>query len=148
MLAPARFAFRQHSGRSPWETRDERILNRCTDLHANKGGCCCAHRCSGLVVERGGAGAAAGGGDGLGPDPHPHRGAVALHRRRRGGRAVYAERPGAGLEEIHEMLAAGGSDIQFQLVIEDTRTTPEGALAAIESLAAAGVQVVIGPYSS
>ncbi|MFS8542699.1 MAG: ABC transporter substrate-binding protein, partial [Limnochordales bacterium] len=51
-------------------------------------------------------------------------------------------------EEIHEMLAAGGSDIQFQLVIEDTRTTPEGALAAIESLAAAGVQVVIGPYSS
>src|SRR5690606_35111237 len=51
-------------------------------------------------------------------------------------------------EEIHEMLAAGRSDIQFQLVVEDTRTTPEGALAAIESLAAAGVQVVIGPYSS
>src|SRR5690554_330678 len=46
------------------------------------------------------------------------------------------------------MLAAGGSDIRFQLVVEDTRTTPEGALAAIESLAAAGVQVVIGPYSS
>ncbi|MFS8543083.1 MAG: ABC transporter substrate-binding protein [Limnochordales bacterium] len=51
-------------------------------------------------------------------------------------------------EEIHEMLAAGGSDIRFQLVVEDTATTPEGALAAIESLAAAGVQVVIGPYSS
>ena len=51
-------------------------------------------------------------------------------------------------EEIHEMLAAGGSDVRFQFIVEDTATTPEGALAAIESLAAAGVQVVIGPYSS
>nr|MBO2471556.1 hypothetical protein [Bacillota bacterium] len=51
-------------------------------------------------------------------------------------------------EEIHEMLAAARSNIRFQLVIEDTKTTPEGALAAIESLAAAGVQIVIGPYSS
>lgn len=51
-------------------------------------------------------------------------------------------------DEIHEMLAAGGSDIRFQLIVEDTATTPQGALAAIESLASAGVEVVIGPYSS
>lgn len=51
-------------------------------------------------------------------------------------------------EEIHAMLEAGGSDVRFQLVIEDTATSPEGALSAIESLASAGVQVVIGPYSS
>src|SRR5690606_8839120 len=41
-------------------------------------------------------------------------------------------------EEIHEMLAAGGSDVRFQLIVEDTATTPEGALAAIESLAEIG----------
>src|SRR5690625_186401 len=51
-------------------------------------------------------------------------------------------------EEIHDMLEAGGSDIRFQLVVEDSATTPEGALAAIESLASAGVEIVVGPYSS
>src|SRR5690625_4989779 len=51
-------------------------------------------------------------------------------------------------EEIHDMLAAGGSDVRFQLIVEDAATTPQGALSAIESIASAGVEVVIGPYSS
>lgn len=51
-------------------------------------------------------------------------------------------------DEIHEMLAAAGSSVRFQLIVEDTATSPQGALSAIESLAAAGVQVVIGPWSS
>lgn len=50
--------------------------------------------------------------------------------------------------EIHEMLAAAGSPVTFDLIVEDTRTSPEGGLEAIESVANAGAQVVIGPWSS
>lgn len=51
-------------------------------------------------------------------------------------------------EEIHEMLDAAGQDLRFELLVEDTRTTPEGGLEAIEAVASAGAEVVIGPWSS
>lgn len=51
-------------------------------------------------------------------------------------------------DEIHEMLEAAGNPLRFNLIVEDTRTTPEGGLEAIESVANAGARVVIGPWSS
>src|SRR5690625_4166513 len=51
-------------------------------------------------------------------------------------------------DEIHAMLEAAGKDIRFELLVEDTRTTPEGGLEAIEAVASAGAEVVIGPWSS
>lgn len=51
-------------------------------------------------------------------------------------------------DEIHAFLESIGSPIRFRLIIEDTGTSPEGGLIAIESLAAAGVKIVIGPWSS
>jgi len=52
------------------------------------------------------------------------------------------------VEEIHALLERVGSPVRFRLIIEDTGTSPEGGLVALESLAAAGVQIVIGPWSS
>lgn len=51
-------------------------------------------------------------------------------------------------EEINAMLADAGNDLTFDLLFEDTRTSPEGGLEAIESVASAGARIVIGPYSS
>ncbi len=51
-------------------------------------------------------------------------------------------------DEIHEMLAASGSTVTFNLIMEDDRTTPEGGLEAIESVVNAGAQIVISSYSS
>lgn len=51
-------------------------------------------------------------------------------------------------DEVHDMLDAAGSDVTFELLMEDTRTTPEGGLEAIESVASAGAEIVIGPWSS
>lgn len=52
------------------------------------------------------------------------------------------------VDEVNEMLAAAGSTMTFSLIMEDDRTTPEGGLEAIESVANAGAQVVISSYSS
>src|SRR5690625_6618990 len=46
------------------------------------------------------------------------------------------------------MLEAAGKDIRFELLVEDTRTTPEGGLEAIESVSSAGAELIIGPWSS
>lgn len=51
-------------------------------------------------------------------------------------------------DEIHAMLEAGGMDLRFELLVEDTRTTPEGGLEAIESVSSAGAELIIGPWSS
>lgn len=51
-------------------------------------------------------------------------------------------------DEIHAMLEAAGKDIRFELLVEDTRTTPEGGLEAIESVSSAGAELIIGPWSS
>lgn len=52
------------------------------------------------------------------------------------------------LDEIHALMEEVGSPVRFRPIFEDTGTSPEGGLTAIESLAAAGVQIVIGPWSS
>lgn len=52
------------------------------------------------------------------------------------------------IDEVHEMLAAAGNPLTFNLIMEDDRTTPEGGLEAIESVVNAGARVVISSYSS
>ena len=50
--------------------------------------------------------------------------------------------------DVNEYLSATNESTRIQLITEDTGTTPEGALAAINALHADGVTAVIGPYSS
>ncbi len=52
------------------------------------------------------------------------------------------------IEHVNKMLEAAGSPIRFKPIHEDSKGTAEGALAALEALAAAGVKVVVGPLSS
>jgi branched-chain amino acid transport system substrate-binding protein len=50
--------------------------------------------------------------------------------------------------DVNSYLAARTAGIRVQLVVKDTGTTPEGALAGLEALHAAGVTAVVGSYSS
>ena len=50
--------------------------------------------------------------------------------------------------DINDYLAATNASVRVQLVVTDTGTTPEGALAAMKALHAQGVTAVVGPYSS
>jgi len=52
------------------------------------------------------------------------------------------------IEEVNKMLENASSPIRFVPIHEDSKGTAEGATAALESLAAAGVKVVVGPLSS
>ncbi|RLE49759.1 MAG: hypothetical protein DRJ31_03725 [Candidatus Methanomethylicota archaeon] len=48
-------------------------------------------------------------------------------------------------EYVQEVL---GLNLTFTFVIEDTQTSPDGALNAIKTLAAQGIKAVVGPYAS
>jgi branched-chain amino acid transport system substrate-binding protein len=52
------------------------------------------------------------------------------------------------VEQMNEGLAAAGSPTRFEAIHEDTAGTADGARAALETLAAAGVRVVVGPLST
>ncbi len=54
----------------------------------------------------------------------------------------------AAVADVNDYLAAINGSVRLQLITKDTSTTPEGALAAINALHAAGVTAVVGPYSS
>lgn len=51
-------------------------------------------------------------------------------------------------DEIHDMLERAGNPLRFNLIVEDTKTSPEGGLSAIESVSNGGAEMVIGPWSS
>lgn len=46
---------------------------------------------------------------------------------------------------VHNTL---GLNVAFKIYIEDTKTSPDGALEAVKSLAAKGIKVYVGPYAS
>ncbi|MDD1721495.1 MAG: penicillin-binding protein activator [Euryarchaeota archaeon] len=50
--------------------------------------------------------------------------------------------------DVNEYFAATDANVRVQLVVKDTGTTPDGALAAMNALHAGGVTAVVGPYSS
>lgn len=52
------------------------------------------------------------------------------------------------IEEINHMLEEAGSPVRLKYVHEDSKSTAEGAIAAFEKLASAGVQMVVGPLST
>jgi len=52
------------------------------------------------------------------------------------------------IEQMNALLATAGSPVTFRAIHEDSKGTPEGALAAIEALSAAGAKIVVGPLSS
>lgn len=52
------------------------------------------------------------------------------------------------VEEINGALEKSGSPIRFKAIYEDAKGTAEGALAAVQSLYAAGARVMIGPLST
>ncbi len=52
------------------------------------------------------------------------------------------------IEEINEMLKEAGSPVRLKYIHEDTKTSAEGAIAAYEKLASAGVQMVVGPLAT
>ena len=52
------------------------------------------------------------------------------------------------VEQFNDNLAAANSPIRFQAIHEDTMGTADGARAAFDTLAAAGVKVVVGPLST
>ncbi len=52
------------------------------------------------------------------------------------------------IEHMNDLLEGADSPIRFTPVHEDTKGTAADALAAFESLAAAGIEVVVGPLSS
>ena len=51
-------------------------------------------------------------------------------------------------QDINDYVAKAGLNVRFKLYIEDTKTSPEGALAALQTLAAKGIKVVVGPAAS
>ncbi len=51
------------------------------------------------------------------------------------------------VEDVNKWLAEMGLPYRVKLYLEDEKTSPEGALAAVQSLAARGVKIVI-PYTS
>ncbi|MFQ6081059.1 MAG: ABC transporter substrate-binding protein, partial [Candidatus Bathyarchaeia archaeon] len=51
-------------------------------------------------------------------------------------------------EQVNEFLKASGEDWTVKIVVEDTQTDPAVCLEAVESLAARGIKLLIGPLSS
>lgn len=51
-------------------------------------------------------------------------------------------------EQINELLKASGAKWTLKIVVEDTQTKPDLALEKLESLAARGIKLIIGPLSS
>ena len=52
------------------------------------------------------------------------------------------------VDEVNDLLEAMGEDWTLKLVAEDTQTDPDLALEKLESLAARGVKLIVGPLSS
>ena len=52
------------------------------------------------------------------------------------------------IDDVNEYVAKLGLNVRFKLIVEDTKVLPEEALARIQSLAAQGVKVVVGPLAS
>jgi len=51
-------------------------------------------------------------------------------------------------QDINDYVAKMGLNVKFKFYIEDTKTSPEGALAALQTLAAKGIKLIIGPAAS
>lgn len=52
------------------------------------------------------------------------------------------------VDQINDLLDAAGAGWTLELVVEDTQTDPDLALEKVESLAARGIKLIIGPLSS
>jgi len=52
------------------------------------------------------------------------------------------------VEQVNDLLDAAGAGWTLELVVEDTQTDPDLALEKVESLAARGIELIIGPLSS
>ena len=52
------------------------------------------------------------------------------------------------VKDLNQQLADQGIKIKFNTVIADTKTNPTEALKAVQTLAAAGVRVIVGPLAS
>lgn len=52
------------------------------------------------------------------------------------------------VEEVNEILAASGAEWTLKLEVEDTQTLPDVCLEKVESFAARGVKLLVGPLSS
>ena len=52
------------------------------------------------------------------------------------------------IEHINEYLKSIGSPVRFKYVHDDTQGTAAGALKVVQSMYAAGIRVIVGPYSS
>jgi len=52
------------------------------------------------------------------------------------------------VDEVNDLLEAMGEDWTLKLVAEDTQTDPDLALEKLESLAARGIKLIVGPLSS
>ena len=69
-----------------------------------------------------------------------------------GSLASYGENSKAAIEiaiqEINSWLEKAGSPVRFTVLIEDTETKPDVALTKLQSLAAKGIRLVIGPQTS
>lgn len=52
------------------------------------------------------------------------------------------------VEQVNDLLGDAGAGWTLELVVEDTQTDPDLALEKVESLAARGVKLIIGPLSS
>jgi len=50
--------------------------------------------------------------------------------------------------DINSYLAATNASMRVHLIVKNTGTTPDGALAAMKELHAEGVEAVVGPYTS
>ena len=51
-------------------------------------------------------------------------------------------------EDINAYVSKLGLDVRFKIYVEDTKTSPEGALAALQTLSAKGIKLVVGPAAS
>ena len=51
-------------------------------------------------------------------------------------------------EDINAYVSRLGLDVKFKIYVEDTKTSPEGALAALQTLSAKGIKLVVGPAAS
>ncbi len=51
-------------------------------------------------------------------------------------------------QDINDYVAKMGLNVRFKFYIEDTKTSPEGALAALQTLVAKGIKLIIGPAAS
>ena len=52
------------------------------------------------------------------------------------------------IEQINKMLEEAGSPVRLKYIHEDTKTSAEGAIAALEKLNSAGVKMVVGPLAT